>query len=303
MTPEAQQAFTGLKGAIHLCTNATAAGPLPPIYCGGVSSWGVCNILSQRSSPDQKLHLLLLLSQVDLHGAELCRGGLGATHHQAGVRGVEAFAQGRPTLGGRVDDHRNLKCVETTKKRNSWQARWELFFTRFDYHIIYRPGTKNHKANALSCLHDLQGSPEVTEPVILKANCSSHPEGNRSHNPGGAPGGRTTSQHSSQSTLRPSFSAGVGAHQGPHLTTLLSLGLPLPGRSSARDSGGLANGKMYQVCAQNKSLQSRLAGRLMPRGPWSHLSLDFITGLPESHVYSGIMVVVDRFLKATHLIP
>ncbi|KAI2665727.1 Transposon Tf2-9 polyprotein [Labeo rohita] len=41
----------------------------------------------------------------------------------------------------------------------------------------------------------------------------------------------------------------------------------------------------------------------VPRRPWSHISLDFVTGLPESQGNYVILVVVDRFSKACHLLP
>lgn len=40
----------------------------------------------------------------------------------------------------------------------------------------------------------------------------------------------------------------------------------------------------------------------IPHPPWSHLSTDFLTDLPESHGYSAAMVVIDRFSKACKLI-
>ncbi len=41
----------------------------------------------------------------------------------------------------------------------------------------------------------------------------------------------------------------------------------------------------------------------IPRRPWSHLSLDFVTGLPPSQGNTVILVVVDRFSKAALFIP
>ncbi|WP_353749951.1 integrase catalytic domain-containing protein, partial [Shigella sonnei] len=41
----------------------------------------------------------------------------------------------------------------------------------------------------------------------------------------------------------------------------------------------------------------------MPSRPWSHIALDFITGLPLSAGKTVILTVVDRFSKAAHFIP
>ncbi len=61
------------------------------------------------------------------------------------------------------------------------------------------------------------------------------------------------------------------------------------------------------VCSQGKSTHQQPQGLLhpltVPRRPWSHLSLDFVTGLPPSQGNTVILVVVDRFSKAARLIP
>lgn len=61
------------------------------------------------------------------------------------------------------------------------------------------------------------------------------------------------------------------------------------------------------ICAQHKSSRSRPQGQLLPlpvpARPWSHISMDFVTGLPLSQGNKVILVVVDRFSKACHLIP
>lgn len=48
-----------------------------------------------------------------------------------------------------LTDHKNLEYIRRVKHLNSWQARWELFFSRFDLKITYQPGSKDGKADAL----------------------------------------------------------------------------------------------------------------------------------------------------------
>ena len=60
------------------------------------------------------------------------------------------------------------------------------------------------------------------------------------------------------------------------------------------------------VCARAKSSHQPPAGLLrplpVPGRPWSHIGLDFVTGLSPSRGHTVILTVVDRFLKAVHFI-
>ncbi|KAM9412399.1 uncharacterized protein ACWYII_026600 [Salvelinus alpinus] len=65
--------------------------------------------------------------------------------------------------------------------------------------------------------------------------------------------------------------------------------------------------KACSVCCQGKSSHLRPQGLLhplsIPHRPWSHISLDFITGLPPSHGNTTILVIIDRFSKAARFVP
>ncbi len=65
-----------------------------------------------------------------------------------------------------LTDHKNLQYLREAKRLNPRQARWALFFTRFNYTISYRPGPKNTKADALSRLHTPEESEVEPEPII-----------------------------------------------------------------------------------------------------------------------------------------
>ncbi len=60
------------------------------------------------------------------------------------------------------------------------------------------------------------------------------------------------------------------------------------------------------VCAQNKSSTRPHSGLLrplpVPSRPWSHIALDFVTGLPPSEGKAVILTIIDRFSKAAHFL-
>lgn len=68
-------------------------------------------------------------------------------------------------------DHKNLTYLQKAKRLNARQARWSLFFARFNFSISYRPGSRNVKPDALSRQFD--SGEEPPEPLsILPPTCS-----------------------------------------------------------------------------------------------------------------------------------
>ena len=65
-----------------------------------------------------------------------------------------------------LTDHKNLLYIQQTKRRNARQARWAMFFNRFDYVLTYRPGSKNVKHDALSRMFDHLDKEAIPEPVV-----------------------------------------------------------------------------------------------------------------------------------------
>jgi hypothetical protein len=61
------------------------------------------------------------------------------------------------------------------------------------------------------------------------------------------------------------------------------------------------------VCQQAKPERGKYPGLLLPLPipdqAWKVVSMDFISGLPVSHKYNCIMVVVDKFSKHAHFLP
>uniref|UniRef100_A0A8C7WS09 Integrase catalytic domain-containing protein n=1 Tax=Oryzias sinensis TaxID=183150 RepID=A0A8C7WS09_9TELE len=62
-----------------------------------------------------------------------------------------------------------------------------------------------------------------------------------------------------------------------------------------------------EVCARSKSTHSPPAGLLhplpVPQRPWSHLAVDFVSGLPPSQGDTVILTVIYRFSKSAQFIP
>uniref|UniRef100_A0A3B3HG52 Gypsy retrotransposon integrase-like protein 1 n=1 Tax=Oryzias latipes TaxID=8090 RepID=A0A3B3HG52_ORYLA len=61
------------------------------------------------------------------------------------------------------------------------------------------------------------------------------------------------------------------------------------------------------VCARGKASHRAQASLLqplpVPHRPWSHIAVDFITGLPPSEGNTTVLTIVDRFSKSVHFVP
>ncbi|KAK3539702.1 hypothetical protein QTP70_012033 [Hemibagrus guttatus] len=84
------------------------------------------------------------------------------------------------------------------------------------------------------------------------------------------------------------------AHPPPVLVAFLGLGC-----------GGVhpAMPHMRTGMDQPSAPEGLLVPLPVPRRPWSHLSVDFLTDLPDSGGFTAVMVVVDRFSKGCKLVP
>ncbi|SJL06861.1 uncharacterized protein ARMOST_10203 [Armillaria ostoyae] len=62
-----------------------------------------------------------------------------------------------------------------------------------------------------------------------------------------------------------------------------------------------------ETCQQTKTNNQAKAAPLHPNTiltePWTHISVDMVTGLPDSNGHDALLVVVDRFSKAIILVP
>ncbi len=213
-----------------------------------------------------------------------------------------------------LTDHKNLQYLREAKRLNPRQARWALFFTRFNFTISYRPGPKNIKADALSRLYAPEEGEDPPEPIIpermfispIQWNPKSAPSSNVSKaTPPGCPPGAQYVTRTQRTPLIHSVHSSLGTgHPGANVTlSLLKDCYWWP--NMARDVRRFVQG--CKECAISKSPRHLPTGKLLPlpvpNRPWSHLGVDFVTDLPASNGNTCILVIVDRFSKSCRLIP
>ncbi|KAL3969834.1 glutaminyl-tRNA synthetase [Sarotherodon galilaeus] len=211
-------------------------------------------------------------------------------------------------------DHKNLAYLRTAKRLNARQARWALFFTRFNFSISYRPGSRNVKPDALSRQFSVPEERRDPEP-ILPATCaigaitwdieSAIREAQRAEpDPGGGPAGRLFVPSATRSqVLHWAHTARFTCHPGVHrMITFLQRYFWWP--TLSRDVREYVSA--CSTCARSKLGHQPPAGLLQPlptpSRPWSHIAVDFVTGLPQSAGNTTIMTIVDRFSKAAHFV-
>lgn len=66
-------------------------------------------------------------------------------------------------------NHKNLEYLCTAKHLTPSQACWSLFFSRFQFMLSYRPGSRNTKKDALSRVHGPEVQENSDEFIILPA--------------------------------------------------------------------------------------------------------------------------------------
>ncbi len=137
--PNATEAFNTLK---HAFTNASLlvhpSPKLPFVVEVDASTTGVGALLSQQGTPP-KLHPCAFFSRklspaernYDIGNRELLAIKLALEEWRHWLEGAA-----HPFLV--LTDHKNLQYLREAKRLNPRQARWALFFTRFQFKISYR---------------------------------------------------------------------------------------------------------------------------------------------------------------------
>ena len=317
-TPEAETAFKDLKERFVTAPVLVHPNPdLPFIVEVDASDSGIGAVLSQRSETDNLLHPCAFFSR-RLSPAE--------RNYDAGNRELlavhEALAEWRHWLEGAkhpflvLTDHRNLTHIRAAKRLNDRQARWAQFFSRFNYTLSYRPGSRNTKADALS--RQFTGEPPsacMAEPILPPARVigvvtwgleTLVRTAQRAHpGPGGGPPNRLfVPRELRPRVLEWGHSSLFSCHPGA-LRTLSFIRRRFWWPSIEADTREFV--AACTTCARNKASHSPPAGLLcplpVPGRPWSHIGMDFVTGLPSSQGNTVVFTIVDRFSKAVHFVP
>uniref|UniRef100_A0A8C5PKT4 Gypsy retrotransposon integrase-like protein 1 n=1 Tax=Leptobrachium leishanense TaxID=445787 RepID=A0A8C5PKT4_9ANUR len=325
-TEDAQKAFHKLKNMFTQAPILTLPDPTYPyIIEVDASEFAVGAVLSQRLVKTGRVHPVCFFSK-GLSPAE--------RNYDVGERELlaikMALEEWRHLLEGTrhpvtvFTDHRNLEYLQRARRLKPRQARWALFFSRFDLYITFRPGRKNGKADALSRI----GNPERTreQETILPSTCFLTQENtlwqliarntpSLQEAPTGIPFSEKDGflvhqeriyvpplavtavlQHFHDSTL--------GGHGGIHKTSnTIKRSFWWP-HMSKTITEYITN---CPTCIRMKTSRHRPQGLLqplpVPSVPWSDIAMDFIVELPKSLKHDTIMVVVDRFTKMAHFIP
>ncbi|KAI2661187.1 Transposon Tf2-9 polyprotein [Labeo rohita] len=250
--------------------------------------------------------------------------GVGAQRYGVGDRELLAIKwaleEWRHWLQGGSDpftvwtDHQNLTVIRQTKQLNPRQARWALFFEHFHFHLSYRPGSKNTKADAISRQHQrdtISSEPAPVLPphiILAPLQLGLEERVRQSHSleppPPETPAGRLfVPDHLRREVLQWGHDSTLAGHQGVQ-RTISFIDRAFWWRTLRRDVQEYV--QACNICARSKTSNSPSTGELqplpIPKRPWSHISVDFVTGLPDSQGKNTILTIVDRFSKAVHLV-
>ncbi len=163
----ATKAFNHLKEAFTTAPLLVHPNPeLPFIVEVDASTTGVGAVLSQQQGKPSKLHPCAFSKKLspaernyDIGNRELLAIKLALEEWRHWLEGAT-----HPFLV--LTDHKNLEYLQDAKRLNPRQARWALFFTRFNFKISYHPGPRNVKADALSRIQATEETLEEPEGIL-----------------------------------------------------------------------------------------------------------------------------------------
>ncbi|KAL2093003.1 hypothetical protein ACEWY4_010315 [Coilia grayii] len=281
------------------------------------SDVGAGAVLSQKRQEDNKLHPCAYFSRrlspaernYDIGDRELLAIKLALEEWRHWLEGTSV-----PFIV--LTDHKNLEYIRSAKRLNPRQARWSLFFSRFNFSLSYRPGSRNVKPDVLSHLFqkeddNLQGPVPILSGsrMVAAITCDVERQVSRAlrdqPGPSACPDGKLLVPDALRSqVLQWGHDSLLACHPGVTRTSqLIARRCWWPDLEREVREYVLA----CPVCNHNKTSNRPPAGLLqplpVPSRPWSHISLDFVTGLPAPQGKTVILTIVDRFSKMAHFIP
>ncbi|KAK3532853.1 hypothetical protein QTP70_000252 [Hemibagrus guttatus] len=316
-TDQARAAFQQLKECFTSAPILRHPEPdLPFVVEVDASSSGLGAVLFQRHGEPGKLHPCAYYSQkLTASEANYDVGNKELLAIKAELEEWRHWLEGAHHPFQVLADHRNLEYLYGAKRLNPRQARWASFFTRFQFTVTYRPGSKNGKADAFSWGFETTSEPTLVEPILPATGILAPVRWNlveeiqRSHAddppPAGCPPNRifVPSQFLLQ-VMQWIHEAPSSGHPGIQRSTQL-VRRQFWWPSQASDVEGYV--RACSTCAQARTSHQLQEGLLeplpIPQCSWSHLSVDFLTDLPDSGGHTAVLVVVDRFSKGCKLIP
>ncbi|PRQ47216.1 putative nucleotidyltransferase, Ribonuclease H [Rosa chinensis] len=219
-------------------------------------------------------------------------------------------------------DHEALRFINGQHKLNNRHAKWVEFLQAYTFHIKHKSGRLNQVADALSRRHSFLNTMQVkvsgfeilkeqySEDPFFKqiwTKCSKGPVGSYLLQEGYLfKGNRLCIPEGSlrENIITETHAGGLAGHFGRDKTLSLvkeHFYWPRLERDVARHVERCRTCHMAKSQGQNTGLYTPLP---VPTAPWEDVSLDFVTGLPQTQRNKdSIMVVVDRFSKMSHFIP
>lgn len=212
-------------------------------------------------------------------------------------------------------DHKNLAYLRSAKRLNSRQPFRCLFFDRFNFSITYRPGSRNMKPDAFSRQFSDSEHSKTTSSIIPETCIIGNltwdietkvmqAQGEESDHPA-PPNGTLYVPPSLRSDVITWAHNSRNACHGGVTRTLNLVRRRFFWPSMNPDIREYI--AAFSICARSKSSNFPPAGLLhplpTPSRPWSHIALDFVTGLPLSQGNSVILTIIDRFSKFVCFVP
>jgi hypothetical protein len=334
-TKKEDEAFQTLKGKLLEEPVLANADPEKPYEVeADASDWALGGVLGQRDDRGN-LHPIAFFSK-KLNGPELNYG----IPDKELMAIVEAFKEWKHYLVGAahktkvLTDHKNLTSFTTTKELNKRQIRWYEFLTDFNFEIVYRKGSENGRADALSRREDLRPPKEVHSATFLRAN----PNGNlelgsleldstwtvepdamwegrirdldQIHSLSRYNGKIFVPECLQKELVKEKHEHPLHGHQGTYKTMKrIQRTYDFPGLSKlVKEIVQNCN-----TCRKAKASRHQPYGELQaiapPASPWEIVTMDFVTKLPPSQepmtstIYDSIWVVVDKLTKYAYFIP